>query len=155
MSIRYQVGDATAPQADGPRIICHICNDIGGWGAGFVVALSRRWKEPERAYRDWYSAGEGFALGEVQFVNVEPGLWVANMVGQHGVGIRKGKAPIRYEAVRTALRKVATFAKAQGASVHMPRIGCGLSGGTWDQIEPLITDSLVAGGIEVFVYDFK
>lgn len=37
-SIRYQTGDATAP-AEKPAIICHICNDLGGWGKGFVVAL--------------------------------------------------------------------------------------------------------------------
>lgn len=51
MPIQYTTGDATQPLADGAKIICHVCNDIGGWGAGFVVALSRKWSEPERAYR--------------------------------------------------------------------------------------------------------
>ncbi|MEU2680946.1 hypothetical protein ABZ638_29070 [Streptomyces sp. NPDC007107] len=40
-----------------------------------------------------------------------------------------------------------------GASVHMPRIGCGLAGGTWARVEPLVTGRLVARGIEVTVYD--
>ena len=48
--IHYRVGDATAPVADGPKIIAHICNDIGAWGRGFVLAISRRWPEPEKAY---------------------------------------------------------------------------------------------------------
>ena len=31
-TIHYLKGDATAPSSGGRRIICHICNDIGGWG---------------------------------------------------------------------------------------------------------------------------
>lgn len=42
-SIAYRVGDATQPVGDGPKILVHVCNDIGAWGRGFVVALSRRW----------------------------------------------------------------------------------------------------------------
>ncbi|MBV8077676.1 MAG: Appr-1-p processing protein, partial [Planctomycetaceae bacterium] len=38
-TIRYLRGDATQPQATGPRIIAHLCNDQGGWGQGFVAAL--------------------------------------------------------------------------------------------------------------------
>lgn len=40
-----------------------------------------------------------------------------------------------------------------GASVHMPRIGCGLAGGKWARIEPLITRTLCARDVEVTVYD--
>ncbi len=49
--IVYTTGDATAPKGDGPKIIPHVCNDIGGWGSGFVLALSARWAAPEAAYR--------------------------------------------------------------------------------------------------------
>ncbi|XXU05921.1 hypothetical protein WMF40_38440 [Sorangium sp. So ce854] len=49
--IDYRTGDATEPAGAGPRIICHVCNDIGGWGRGFVVALSKKWPEPEARYR--------------------------------------------------------------------------------------------------------
>lgn len=35
----------------------------------------------------------------------------------------------------------------------MPRIGCGLAGGTWDQIEPLLEERLVCAGFDVRVYD--
>jgi hypothetical protein len=40
-----------------------------------------------------------------------------------------------------------------GATVHMPRIGCGLAGGTWDRIEPLIQNRLIAAGVHVTPYD--
>ena len=50
--------------------------------------------------------------------------------------------------------KLAVEAKNLKASVHMPRIGCGLAGGKWEAIEPIITDELTSQGIEVSVYDF-
>jgi hypothetical protein len=35
----------------------------------------------------------------------------------------------------------------------MPRIGCGLAGGRWECVEPLIEARLVAAGVPVTVYD--
>ncbi|WP_435642688.1 hypothetical protein ACR9VJ_06005 [Streptomyces sp. H49] len=35
----------------------------------------------------------------------------------------------------------------------MPRIGCGLAGGKWSRVEPLVTERLVGRGISVTVYD--
>ncbi|MBM7418211.1 MULTISPECIES: hypothetical protein [Chryseobacterium] len=46
-TITHLKGDATNPQTEGNKIITHICNDIGGWGKGFVLAISNRWKNPE------------------------------------------------------------------------------------------------------------
>jgi O-acetyl-ADP-ribose deacetylase (regulator of RNase III) len=152
--IKYIKGDATAPGASGNKIIVHVCNDIGGWGRGFVMALSAKWKEPEMEYRKWYKSGDNFKLGEVQFVQVGIDTWIANMIGQRDVKAdAEGNPPVRYEAIREALSKVAKFAKEKKASVHMPRIGCGLAGGTWDKMEPVIYESLVHLGIQVNVYD--
>jgi O-acetyl-ADP-ribose deacetylase (regulator of RNase III) len=155
MIISYLKGDATAPVGEGPRIICHVCNDIGGWGKGFVLALSRRWPQPESEYRTWHKQGEagGFALGAIQIVHVEFDVAVANMIAQHGVRPSGGVPPIRYDALRQCLSALAHRAKDAGASVHMPRIGCGLAGGTWPEVEGVIDKTLGAASIPVFVYD--
>jgi O-acetyl-ADP-ribose deacetylase (regulator of RNase III) len=154
-TIRYISGDATVPQAAGVKIICHVCNDIGGWGKGFVLALSKRWPEPEKEYRAWHKSKEGFHLGAVQFVQVEERIWVANMLGQRGTKNSRSKGvPIRYESVGACLELVCVKAIELGASVHMPRIGCGLAGGKWAQIEPLILTHLCEKDIPVTVYDF-
>lgn len=150
----YLKGDATAPAADGVKIIAHICNDIGGWGAGFVLAVSKKWKAPEQDYRQWHKSGDGFALGELRLVPVSPDTFVANMIAQRGVKADNGIPPIRYEALRECLAKLAVQAAELKAGVHMPRIGCGLAGGSWDMVEPLIRGTLVEKGIAVFVYDF-
>lgn len=153
--IKYVVGDATAPNGAGPRIIAHVCNDAGGWGKGFVVALSRRWTTPEAAYRLWYRerASNGFALGAVQIVSVGQGLYVANMVGQRGYRPTSDGPPVRYEAIGAALSALGGKALDMDATVHMPRIGCGLAGGRWELVEPLIVKHLVQRGIAVTVYD--
>jgi O-acetyl-ADP-ribose deacetylase (regulator of RNase III) len=153
--IGYVKGDATNPSFAGNKIIAHLCNDVGGWGKGFVVAISNRWKEPERKYREWFTSKHNFSLGEVQFVPVSADTWVANIIGQRDVKRDKaGNPPIRYEAVAAGLDRVGEFAKETEASVHMPRIGCGLAGGTWDRIEPLIQTHLSDRGVAVTVYDF-
>jgi hypothetical protein len=117
MQITYKTGEATNPEATGQKIIVHICNDVGGWGREFVVAISRRWPKPEQRYRAWHAGKESqpFALGEVQFVQVEPEITVANLIGQHGMASQQGAPPIRYEAVRAGLRRVGDPALATSA----------------------------------------
>ncbi|MCX4903663.1 macro domain-containing protein [Streptomyces sp. NBC_00878] len=153
--ITYVRGDATVPLGKGVKVIAHVCNDIGGWGKGFVLALSNRWPEPETAYRRWHRerAGNDFGLGATQFVKVDRYVWVANMIGQRGTKTGSKGVPVRYEAIDAALVPLADRAVELGASVHMPRIGCGLAGGKWSRVEPLITERLIGRGIAVTVYD--
>lgn len=154
-NIEYKKGDASNPSGKGNKIIVHICNDIGGWGKGFVLAISKRWKAPEDSYRTWYRSKDNFNLGEVQFVKVEQDLWIANLIGQHKINkAENGAPPIRYVAVETGLKKVADFARDINASVHMPRIGCGLAGGEWVIIEPIIKETISKKDINTTVYDF-
>ncbi|AOW90102.1 macro domain-containing protein [Streptomyces olivaceus] len=153
--IRYVRGDATVPSVKGVKVIAHVCNDLGGWGKGFVLAVSRRWPEPEAAYRAWHRdrAANDFGLGAIQLVRVETYVWVANMIGQRGMRTGSKGVPVRYEAIDTALGRLADRAIELGASVHMPRIGCGLAGGKWSRVEPLIGERLAGRGVPVTVYD--
>ena len=103
--IKYVIGDATEPQGEGNKLIIHCCNDVGGWGRGFVLALSRKWDRPEREYRAWAKRGwfhapldslcapfnpsteepyikNEFRMGQIQVVGVDPYVYVVNMVGQ-------------------------------------------------------------------------
>ncbi|WP_338390329.1 macro domain-containing protein [Aureibacter tunicatorum] len=145
-----------SPQAKGVKIIAHICNNLGGWGKGFVLAISKRWKEPEAAYRSWHRnrAKNDFALGNIQIVQAEQYIYIANMLGQQGMRTGSNGVPIRFEAVRECLEKLVLEAERLNASVHMPRIGCGLAGGKWDRVEPIIKETLIDKGIQVTIYDF-
>lgn len=164
--ITYLTGDATAPDTHGPKVIAHVCNDRGGWGAGFVRAVSKRWPQPEKEYRRWEQTGRmgsiEFELGAIQIVAVDVKLWVANMVAQAGFG-GDGKPPIRYRELSKCLQKLSASIRSvehpcYRASIHMPRIGCGLAGGMWKEVEPLILEATMGSmaliALPVFVYDF-
>lgn len=169
----YAKGDATDPQSPDhhPRIIAHIVNDMGKWGAGFVLSVSKRWPSTRLIYQSWAFTNQDpasragnvsspFILGEVMFqrVVISPLIIVANMLAQSGVKPQMNAAaewepPIRYEALEQSLQKVAIKAKKLKASVHMPRIGCGLAGGHWSKVEPIIICALSQQDIPVTIYD--
>jgi len=148
--INYVIGDATAPQGQGKKIICHICNDRGAWGAGFVLALSAKWRYPE----DFYRARQKYPLGHVDVLTLsEKDIYVANMIAQHGTQANsEGVPPIRYKALTEALVRVNEVAVELGATLHMPRIGSGLAGGDWRTIAKII-ETIVK--VDVTVYDLK
>jgi O-acetyl-ADP-ribose deacetylase (regulator of RNase III) len=167
--ITYLKGDATSPQAKGAKVIAHICNDIGKWGAGFVMAVSKKWPSTRADYLDWANRnveyprgverGAKLALGRVQYLQVksdhlgQPDIIVANMIAQAGTKTGSKGPPIRYEALEKCLMDVAKNAKTWGASVHMPRIGTGLAQGSWQVIEPIILK--VLADTPVYVYDYE
>jgi hypothetical protein len=162
MNIKYTKGDATMPLASGPKVILHCCNDEGAWGAGFVLALSKRWKEPEEQYLRWFTGAlpiDGarisgpFGLGQIQTVRVEPDIGVCNLIGQHGTGPGV-RPPIRYDAVYEGLDLLAKLGmNVENLSIHCPRFGSGLAGGNWNIIEQLIFITLIKADIPITVYD--
>ena len=63
--------------------------------------------------------------------------------------------PFHYEAIESGLITVADKAIELSASIHMPRIGCGLAGGKWELVEPMIIDRLCCMDLDVTVYDLE
>ncbi len=161
MTINYCLGDATEPVGGGSKVIAHVCNDEGKWGAGFVLALSKKFPNVEAEYRKLHAAqnGQKLTLGSVQFVqavNTPDNLYVANMISQRG--IRKLKdgtvdecPPVRYPALYTCLEELCKFAAAQNASIHAPRFGAGLAGGDWRVIEAMLEK--IGAGQVINIYD--
>ena len=152
--VTYRRGDATAPVGNGYKLITHITNDRNGWGAGFVVALSKRWPQPEAEYRK-----SNAKLGYVSWpVVVGDNLAVVNMCAQKGYS-SPGKPAIDYGVLETCLRKLRGIVEATryetglDVSVHCPRIGCGLAGGQWGEVEELVQEQLATRGVSVTVYD--
>ena len=159
--ITYLKGDATRPTGTGQKIIVHICNNIGAWGAGFVLALSKRWKQPEAAYRMLTR----YNLGEYHLVQVEDDIHVCNLIGQEGTISRKNPhhllPPVRYVAIEKGLKGLTEYIgnyshfRKEPITVHMPKIGSGLAGGNWKIIERIIEVTLCEAGIPVTVYEFN
>lgn len=148
--ITYVRGDATNPLGPGMKLIIHICNDIGKFGKGFVLALARKWPTTREEYLAWYQR-DNFGLGKVLYIQVRKDIWVAHMVAQHGVKTGSKGPPIRYTALEECLEDVGRKARLESWSVHGPKFGTGLSGGTWSNIEPIIERTL--HGLSVTIYD--
>ncbi len=130
-------------------MIAHVCNDRGGWGRGFVRAISARWGEPERAYRAL--ARGGLTGGTTQLVRVEDGVRVANMVAQEGYASAQRTQALNETWLRSCLIDLRRQVGTEEAIV-MPRIGTGLGGGDWERISALVAAELVAFGYRVAVY---
>lgn len=166
MPIKYIVGDATEPIVnDGLRVITHVCNDVGKWGAGFSKALSSKYKEPEEFFRRQYKyTNPKPKLGDIQWQFPEMRLAVVNMIAMRGVNsFGRIDAPIRYDALELCLERLREGALAVvrtesgddelELTFHAPRIGAGLARGDWGRIEGLINE--VFWDLEFFVYDLE
>jgi len=158
--LHYLIGDATEPVKT-PALIAHVCNDVGRWGRGFVVAVSAKWPIVEKRYREAFRTST-MELGTTQFVetsgvnrdvlNTSKAIIVANMVSQRDTQWVGKVPPIRYDALETCLRAVYAKAETFGWTVHMPRIGCVLAGGDWGYISQLILKTMT---VETFVYTLE
>lgn len=152
--LRFVKGDATLPQGSNLRYVLQIVNDEGKYGAGFSGALSARWPKVESEYRSWWRERYGkLNLGDIQEVQILSDLVVINMVAQRGVVGKDNPKPIDYNALQTCLSKAGDVISEFNASVHIPRIGCGLAGGDWEEVEKLVEAELLKRSIDVTVYD--
>ncbi len=152
--IHYVRGDATRPVAAGQKIIVHVVNTKGAWGKGFVLGLSKRWSRPEAFYRHLFAQGKKPQLGDIHVLVVEPDTVVVNMVAQDGLPTRSKRLVLNYRALQTCLEKLRNrlVASDSTASIHLPRIGCGLGGSSWDMVEQIIKKT-IGERFEVTVYD--
>jgi len=147
-------------------VIPHICNDSGGWGAGFVMALSKQWPptmlkdSPEWKYRQWFDSRDShftkydnpFSLDSVQDVTPTDYIVVANMIAQHGTRSAENPKPIKYAALVQCMIKVADMCR-DYREIHAPKFGSGLAGGNWAFIEELIEELWCSRGIPVTIYE--
>jgi hypothetical protein len=125
-------GDATNPKLEEKEIaiIPHVCNHIGAWGAGFVLALSKKWDYPEKHYKQYISeTDEHLRMGnlgsplntyEIRFKEdmksyrsffghsrlsqVANNVFVANMIAQKGVTSKERR--IKYNHLVKAMECV-------------------------------------------------
>ena len=151
--LTYLRGDATRPRGDGFRIVAQIVNDRAStWGGGFALVIRQKFPHVQESFRSWAGSGHNLQLGKVHVAPLDASTVVFNMVCQHGYG-PSPKPRIRYTPLRNCLDQLAVFALQKKASVHIPRIGCGQAGGSWEIVRELIDCTLCRQGIRVTVYD--
>jgi hypothetical protein len=142
--ISYHRGDATQPDLSGRVVIA----------ARHPLAKSR-FQDWSRGHSD--TTARPFALGAIQWVGVGGDLgrrhrfsdrWVLNMVAQRGLRSEQNRRPLDLDALADCLDRLAS--DMDDEVIAMPRIGCGLAGGTWDEIEPLVGVALREADVHVY-----
>jgi O-acetyl-ADP-ribose deacetylase (regulator of RNase III) len=154
LTITYLTGDATRPVDCGnqARIIAHLCNVQGKWSGSFADALTRRWPVAEKEFREWHASGRLFELGAIKFTPVEFKVLACHMIAD-ALGIKYDALAQCFQCLGEILNFSCAEASGMGNSIHMPRIGCGLAGGEWSEVEPLILEHFIKRHIPVYVYD--
>jgi O-acetyl-ADP-ribose deacetylase (regulator of RNase III) len=152
-AITYLKGDASEPRGTDAKLLVQVVNDSAlTWGAGFSMALRKKWPSLQQDFRAWATERRNLKLGNTHVASVDDSLLLVSMVAQHGYGVSHTPR-IRYLALQECLKKVANLAAERKAVVHMPRIGCGQAGGSWDVVSELVDEAICNKGIDVFVYD--
>jgi len=144
--IKYVAGDATEPiqknEGQAYNYLLHICNNVGAWGAGFVIPLAKKWPEVKKAYHEVIRE---LSLGENQIVPVEENLAVVNMIAQLDVVPivhNSKKLPnVQYDALFHCLNEIGNQAYPE-SRFHFPMFGAGLGGGDWQVIASLVNQTL-------------
>lgn len=105
-------GSKAQPTAGGHCIIVNLCDNSGNhWSKD--NACNKRWPKAEQEYRRWYVSQRKFLLGEVQEVNVQSTVCIANAI----VFDKEGNLDM--DALEKALDKIGYMAYDYGSSVHL------------------------------------
>ena len=158
MPIKYVEGDLfqNISNNGGVTVIPHCCNDIGAWGAGFVIPLGQKYPESKTEYLNMFRE-RTVDLGHTQFVSSNNGVIVVNMIAQKGVGTSwedgKEVPPIRYKALKNCMFDVKDqFKELKNIQIKCPMFGSGLAGGDWLKIEEMIYE--IWNEFDVTIYYF-
>ena len=147
-------GNVLKPVGEGPKVICQLVNDQARiWGGGVARSAAQKYPGAQKHFSEWLlRIPKRERLGHVHFADVGANTFIASLIAQEGYGASSSPR-IRYAPLERCLSAVMKFALDNKASIHLPRIGSGQSGGDWDIVEGIIRDTLVAKGLRVTVYD--
>ncbi len=153
-ALAFVHGNVLNPGGAGPKVICQLVNDQARvWGGGVARSAAHKYPGAQRQFSEWIlQIPRRERLGQVHFAGIRNDTFIASLIAQEGYG-PSSSPRIRYAPLERCFSTVMKFALDHKASVHLPRIGAGQSGGAWDTVEEIIRDTLVAGGLRVTVHD--
>lgn len=137
--MKYRFDDITAAVED---VILHGCNAQGVMGSGVALAIRKKWPSVFDDYKSVIQSGS-FSLGDVVVSQIENDRFVFNGITQEYYG-RSGGPYATLENVERCLHETRKMIDQLSAinnrtyTVALPKIGCGLGGLSWDDVEPLV-----------------
>lgn len=144
----------------GCDIICHQTNCFGAMGAGIALQIKKQFPEVYSQYKQHCQKNDpAKLLGTIQSVRAG-NLVVINCFSQYNYSsVRK---QTDYNAVRLCMNAVKEFvlkkAKEFGRPVRVgfpDHYGCGLAGGDWSIVLPIIKEELDIDGINLEIWKYS
>ncbi len=136
--ITYRKGDLMQVKSG---ILAHGCNMHGVMGSGVAKLVKEMYPKAFERYRKDLTGG--FPLGSVSVWSPqETGtveFLVASCLTQEDMGY-DGKRYVSYDAIDSCFNILNIISIKAGLPIHIPRIGAGLGGGSWDVIAEIIRD---------------
>lgn len=131
MSVEHRVGDLFE-QTDLDAVAQGV-NCVSKMGSGIAPVFKRYWPSMFNQYKTLCESGQ-FVVGDVHAWQAPSGVWVYNLATQHFTG-----KDARLDAIETALPKMLAHMAANGvASVGLPRIGAGIGGLDWADVQEVV-----------------
>ena len=135
-------------------ILIHGCNAQGKMGSGVAKAVRDRYPGAYRAYLRVFHE-RGLRVGQLVpsvVPRTQPALVVVNAITQEHYGREEGRVYLSYPGLRECLQRTRALAYEQGIRVvHFPLIGCGLAGGDWSQVAPILQEELPAFALHLWI----
>jgi len=148
--LKYKEGDLLANVKDPNVFIAHGCNCQGVMGSGFALQVKNLYPKAYEQYKSFYEQGM-LQLGSISFVRQTPDSpCIVNMQTQQDYG--RSCIYVDYDALRTCFREFSIL-NINKQDLHIPKIGAGLAGGTWDVIAKIIDEE--CKGFDVYVWIYK
>ena len=118
------------------NVIAHGVNCVGGFGSGVAGAIARKYPHVRQAYLYKFKH-DGWKLGDVQLVKIEPQKWIANCATQEDCGWgNKDVVYCNYAAIHDVFKKLSRHDPK--LTISCPKIGSGLANGNWPHIKDII-----------------
>lgn len=150
MAISFIQGDLFTTDAE---LILHQVNCRGVMGSGVALGVRQQYPQVFEAYSALcaiHKPTPAELLGTVQFCDIGGGQMVVNLFAQKDFGY-DGKCYTDYDALRTALCKVAGYARRQQLTVALPyRMACHRGGGDWSVVSAIIEEEFA--DVDVLIY---
>lgn len=133
-------------------IIAHGVNCQGKMGKGLAALIKNKWPIVYQEYIKLYNTRKNL-LGTVQFIQVgqNPPLVIANAFTQQYYGNDK-KTYADINAIRQCLFSLAKYANENYLDLHIPEIGCGLGGLSWNDVRFIAVNVQRLYGIDLYVH---
>lgn len=162
--MKYIKGNALDGEFD---VLWHNCNQHVVFGAGIAHQIKKRWPEVYQADIDYNKniLNPDDKLGTFSKAVLENDSIVYNLYGQKGIGNdgavlnRNCRYDHLYDAMYRAcldMEKLIDIGEFKDI-IHLavPKIGCGLAGGSWTIVEAMLKDLEERFRIIITVYDFN